>query len=196
MLMAVLRCEPDADIGLRDWRRRLAAGAAIMLQCVNDRRSDLTIAGFVDIPQQSCHARSLIDCPHRRHRSVPAASFGEPAWSDYRCNRDRQDRDPAGHGRKILVDRRAGLHGRRQGRSGWHLAKRGADRAAHQAYRRPWPAGAKLRGQPGDTVGCLWRGRASAEGDRLRHGTHAAVTHAQPQRDPGRGAQSGLQDCR
>lgn len=50
MLMAVLRCEPDADIGLRDWRGRLAAGAAIMLQCVSDRRSDLTIAGFVDIP--------------------------------------------------------------------------------------------------------------------------------------------------
>jgi hypothetical protein len=44
--MAVVRREPDADIGLRDWRRRLAAAAAIMLQCASDKRSDLTIVGF------------------------------------------------------------------------------------------------------------------------------------------------------
>ncbi len=57
MLMAVVRCEPDADIGLRNWRRRLAAAAAIMLQCASDKRPDLTIAGFVDLPP------SELPCP-------------------------------------------------------------------------------------------------------------------------------------
>jgi hypothetical protein len=52
MLMAVVRCVPDVEIRLRHWRKRLAAAAAIMLQCESDKRCDLTTAGFSQTPPE------------------------------------------------------------------------------------------------------------------------------------------------
>ena len=61
-------------------------------------------------------------CPHRcsspksDRRALPAARAGQPPRPDRRRDRHRQDGDAAGARRGLQRDRRAGLHGRREGR--------------------------------------------------------------------------------
>ena len=58
--------------------------------------------------------------PARRPRTRAAAGAREPPRPHHRRHRHRQDGDPAGDGRTLQFDRRARVHGRREGRPRRH----------------------------------------------------------------------------
>ncbi len=116
-------------------------------------------------------------------------AHGQPPRPDHRRHRHRQDRHPAVAGRALFVHRRAGVHGRREGRSVRH--RRGRDCVA-QAAAAPRSAGPRptscLTPARWCSGTCSARQRPPGARHRLRHGTAAAGAPAQPQRHPGRRA--------
>jgi hypothetical protein len=92
-------------------------------------------------------------------------------------------------------DRRAGVHGRREGRS---VGPGGAGSVTPklQERLRRWASRTGRRRQPGHLLGCVRRRRPPGAGDHFRHGAAAAGAPAEPQRHPGRRAATGVQDCR
>ena len=98
---------PRRPDDLRDRRRSFEAPGA---------RRDRLRYWCMLVPARCSHAR--------RARPRTAARAREPARTDHRRHRDRQDRHAAGARRALFPHRRADVHGRRQGRSGGSCRRR------------------------------------------------------------------------
>ena len=105
------------------------------------------------------HGRPDRHRPRRRRRPRPAARDGQPSRPHHRRDRHRQDRHAAGAGRALLAHRRAGVHGRREGRP-------------VRASRRPGAPTPKLDASGSTTLGCRRAGVARLPG--RRSGTSSA----------------------
>ena len=140
--------------------------------------------------------RPLPIAKSRRCRNQPAAGAGQSPRADHRRHRHRQDRHPATAGRAVRQHRRAGLHGRRQGRP---LRSRRRRRQVRQAGQTAGHAqGHRLAAgrQSGGVLGCVRRERPPGARHGFRHGAVAARPPARAQRHPGRRAATGVQDRR
>ena len=153
-------------------------------------------ATFEECRHADCPADCERSCrPAGAHAGI-AVQSGEPAWLHYRRHRHRQNGHAADH-RAIAVEyRRAGLHGRYQGRplragEAGH-ARREDGQAAGDAGR----TGAAMGRLPGHVLGRLRRERTPGARHHFRSRPPAPGAHAEPERYPGRRAAAGVQDRR
>ena len=148
------------------------------------------------LPEETRNGRSTSDRPPLCHRMPAAARTGQSTWPDHRRHGHRKDRDAAENGGRLLRNRRAGVHGRHQGRPVGHQPKR-----QHRRQDGGFAAGARHRdspapGLPHHAVGRVRRAGPSGARHGFGHGAAADRAHAGPERHADGRAQLGLQDCR
>ncbi|CAM3512313.1 hypothetical protein ACAN107058_07825 [Paracidovorax anthurii] len=125
-----------------------------------------------------------------------AARTRQPARPRHRGHGHGQDGDAADAGGGFFPHRRAGLHGRREGRPDGHQPARAHRRQACRHARRARPASARAARLPHHALGRVRRTGPPGARHHLRHGPAAARAHAGPERDATGGAQHRLQDRR
>ena len=130
-----------------------------------------------------------------RQARIYSAQARQPPRADHRRDRHRQDRDPAGAGRRLLRSRRAGVLRRREGRPFRHRREGRAqalDRGARQGDRLH----AGVPRLSGDLLGPVRQAGPPDPDHRLGHGAAAAVAPHGSERRAGGRAQYRLQDRR
>ena len=127
--------------------------------------------------------------------TISRSRSGQSPRPDRRSDGNRQDRLGPGAGRRLLGARRAGVHGRREGRHVGHLSARTPNPKLDER-RAPSVSPATSSGFSDGVLGPVRRAGPSCAGHRLGDGSGAAGAAARPERDPGRRAGRGLRGRR